>query len=118
MIYVRKTSFETFAYFKTDINSFNDLKEYAIYTECFVKGSKSYSAGDHEIKDGDLIRFNRTTGHRTVEEVGVISLAPKPPSKTLKFSKSFFFSLVSFPLSSPSVTNNNPLTSCPYNAIG
>ena len=74
--------------------------------------------GDHEIKDGDLIRFNRTTGHRTVEEVGVISLAPKPPSKTLKFSKSFFFSLVSFPLSSPSVTNNNPLTSCPYNAIG
>ncbi len=50
------------------------------------KAPRVIRLGDHEIKDGDLIRFNRTTGHRAVEEVGVISLAPKPPSKALKFS--------------------------------
>ena len=49
----------------------------------------------------------------------VSSLSHRNPQiRRSNFLIYFIFSLVSFPLSSPSVTNNNPLTSCPYNAIG
>ena len=34
-----------------------------------------------DVKDGDLVVFHRTTGRRTIEEIGVISFEPRAPSK-------------------------------------